>query len=599
MIHVHVPGVPEPTLLRDYQVAAIIAAEADWLSGKSPLLVLATGLGKTTIFVEAARRHLSAFAGLIARPRVLVLVHLREIVHQIADRFGRQAGLAATIEMGTERADDSSPVVVGSIQTVVRRPERWGEDEFSLIVFDEAHHGEADSYREVRARFPRALLMGVSATPERPDRKGLRLFDSIPFVMGVREGIASGYLATPIVESIKLAEWSASDQGKRGNVDGVRDWKSEALEDSFLEKGVAVPVAHAIAERRTGRKTLAFLPGVRASKRLTEALLALGERAEHLDGATSDKARDAIVARFRSGETQILTNCAVLTEGVDIPDIGCVALVRPTFNKTAALQCVGRGLRPLPTKSDCLVLDFTLSGDIDTGVDVKKALFGSSGGMDVLPSEASDNPWPEAPPPDARFPWASPEDAAAFAFRFTTQAKLFFRGRFVDRDALIALSCSRNSPEAREERTFEGWCRAVNFYLGETSRWGLSESQANLLRRLVPGLRDKATWLRSSVSARSVDEAIALQKKREKAKLCSLATSWTLWRFGFRPNLPKFLAEDLVETIFESDDQAGSTISPDRITANVERAKLAFQAMESEAYAALSTDPLIECEGGI
>jgi DNA repair protein RadD len=80
-------------------------------------------------------------------------------------------------------------------------------------------------------------------------------------------------------------------------------------------------------------------------------------RAEHLDGSTPTDERDAILARLENGETEVVTNCMVLTEGFDCPDIGCIILARPTKKMGLFRQMIGRGLRPADHKSDCVILD--------------------------------------------------------------------------------------------------------------------------------------------------------------------------------------------------------------------------------------------------
>lgn len=577
---------------------AVHAAEECLSRGGSPLLAIATGLGKTTIFVELVRRFLLAM--LATNPiRVLVLAQSREIVEQAEARFFSQASIVSGVEMA-ERSSNGEQVVIATVQSMIRRYENFTPDAFDLILFDEAHHTEADSYTELARYFSKAKRAGLTATPERPDRQGLSLFTEVPFVMGVKEGIAEGYLATPRIDTIKLESWKASDQRKTRQENGL-DWSAEQLESSFLEKGVAVPVAHAIHEKRGDRKLVAFLPGVEASKRLTEALLALGEKAAHLDGDTPPAERRSLFAKFRSGELDILTNCNVISEGLDVPEIAAVAMIRPTFNQKDFLQCVGRGLRLYKEKAhrDCLVLDFSLTGDVKLGVDVKKALFGS-GGADMLDTERSeDGTGFVTPPPDLRFPWADPSEAEGFAFRFTTKEKIFFRGKFVDGDALVALLCSPKPPERREDRTFELWLKMVRLDLtpdpGTTQSIYRSPSdpQKALLKRLVPALRDSQVWNRTPVSGATLDAVLRAQTVRQKAGLSSLATSWTLFRFGFPPNLPRGLATDLVDGIFESNEgslgvRKGVRLTPNQVEANLESARRVFEEVCKEAGVALA-----------
>src|SRR5262249_19324894 len=105
------------------------------------------------------------------------------------------------------------------------------------------------------------------------------------------------------------------------------------------------------------RRTVAFSVDVRHSVDIVNELLKSGVGAEHLDASTSQHDREAILARLASGETEIVSNVGILTEGFDLPDIGCIALVRPTRSLGLFRQMIGRGLRPAEGKSDVIVLD--------------------------------------------------------------------------------------------------------------------------------------------------------------------------------------------------------------------------------------------------
>src|SRR5207342_3164772 len=111
---------------------------------------------------------------------------------------------------------------------------------------------------------------------------------------------------------------------------------------------------HKLEQRR---KTLVFCVDVAHSVHVRDEFVKSDVRAEHVDGGTPKAERDAILARLASGETELVTNCMVLTEGFDLPAIGCIVLARPTKQLGLFRQMAGRGLRPAEGKSDLILID--------------------------------------------------------------------------------------------------------------------------------------------------------------------------------------------------------------------------------------------------
>jgi hypothetical protein len=105
------------------------------------------------------------------------------------------------------------------------------------------------------------------------------------------------------------------------------------------------------------RKTVCFAVNVEHSVHLRDEFVRSGVRAEHIDGSTSKPERDASLARLASGELQLITNCMVLTEGWDMPEVGCCILARPTRKMGLYRQMIGRVLRPAEGKPDAIILD--------------------------------------------------------------------------------------------------------------------------------------------------------------------------------------------------------------------------------------------------
>lgn len=336
--------------LRPYQLEARsrILVELDRLS--STLLVLATGLGKTVVLAAVAAAYIQ-----IGR-RVLVLAHRGELLDQAAATI-RRFGLTVGIEQGERRVDRKAlpDVVVGSVQSLQgRRLEEFPPDTFGLVVVDEAHHTVAKSYRTLLDYFAPAKLLGCTATPDRADGIGLRhAFESEAYRMELGAGIKEGWLSPIDLRSIVVEHFDLSHvRTERG------DFVAADLERELTRERVLHEVAAPLAELANGRRTLAFVAGVKQAYELARVLREHGVRAAAVDGSMAPEARAATLADYRAGRIQVVCNAMLLTEGFDCPETGCIALVRPTRARGLLVQMIGRGTRLAEGKTSCLILDF-------------------------------------------------------------------------------------------------------------------------------------------------------------------------------------------------------------------------------------------------
>jgi len=331
--------------LRPYQSAALDAVAAGWKDCQRQLMVCPTGTGKTVIFAHLAARE--AAQG----HRVMILAHREELLVQAQDKIRRAVGLDTGLERADSQAHDSLwPVTVASVQTLhAKRLVRWAKEAVDLIVVDEAHHVLADSYARIFEHFSRARVLGVTATPDRGDKKNLGIFfDKVCYEYGLREAIADGYLC-PLVA--KLIPLNISLEGVR-TVAG--DYNAADVDERIAPYLAAA--AKAIAENASDRKTLVFLPLVRTSEQFAGLCRENGMRAIHVDGASRDRAE--ILAGYADSKYDLLSNSCLLLEGYDCPDISCVVVLSPTKSRPRYAQMVGRGTRIAPGKRDLLILDF-------------------------------------------------------------------------------------------------------------------------------------------------------------------------------------------------------------------------------------------------
>lgn len=313
-------------MLRAYQIDAIERVRAlMWAGMRRVVLVMPTGAGKTLTCGELARRVV------VDRRRVLWLAHRSELVDQACDaltRLGLQVG--AQCSTATAPPNPFARVQVASVQTLLARGERPPAD---LIVADEAHHfaAAAEQWAALLSAYPNALIVGPTATPERGDGCGMSgCFDGLVVGATVGDLTRDGYLVP--CELLRPDKPLAPGQLARDPV------------DAYLEHGSARPA-------------VVFARSVPLAEQYAAGFQAAGISARALSNETPWGERRDAIAAFRRGELQVLTNCYVLTEGFDAPELSCVVVARGCGSAGMYLQMVGRALRPAAGKSDALVLD--------------------------------------------------------------------------------------------------------------------------------------------------------------------------------------------------------------------------------------------------
>ena len=305
------------------------------------LVSLPTGVGKTCVAVHIAKRF----------ERVLFLVHRQELIEQTRSTVERIEPDRAVGYLVQGRHDLQS-FTIGMIPTVYNRLDRIDPDAFDLVVIDECHRSMAKTWRLVADHFNPKLRIGLSATPERMDGSDLScLFSEISYAMSVGDAVREGYLV-----SIKARQCLTSC-----SLSGVRTVGGD-LNEGDLQAVIDVPernefVVAKYQEHAPGRRAICFAVSIAHAQHITEAFIAAGVAADYVAGDSPDRAEK--LARFASGQTQVLSSCMVLTEGFDDPGVDCVLLARPTKSRPLFTQMIGRGLRLFAGKSDCIVLDFT------------------------------------------------------------------------------------------------------------------------------------------------------------------------------------------------------------------------------------------------
>lgn len=332
--------------LRHYQEEAIRATMQKWGEFNSLLLVMPTGAGKTIVFSHIVKQRAAAGFG-----KSLILAHREELIVQAGDKLRAATGIFAGVEMADMRATPRDEAVVASVQSMVRRLDKWKPDAFGTVIVDEAHHALSPTYQKVLDHFKGggAQILGVTATPDRGDKRSLSgAFDEVAYEVSLFTLIKESFLAPIKIRTVPFTI-DLGTISKRGG--DFKDEEVGAAIAPFMRQISELIVAHA-----WDRKTLIFLPLRKISRACVDHLRELGVSAEHVDGDSPDRA--AILRRYARGETQFLSNAMLLTEGYDDPPTDCIVPLRATSSRSLYSQMVGRGTRTSPGKTDLTILDF-------------------------------------------------------------------------------------------------------------------------------------------------------------------------------------------------------------------------------------------------
>ncbi|MFA7333640.1 MAG: DEAD/DEAH box helicase [Kiritimatiellia bacterium] len=333
--------------LRPYQSRDVERLRGSYRSERrAPLYVLPTGGGKTAVF---------SYIAMGARERgrrAMILVHRQELLTQASSslaRLGVDHGIISPRYTQTRQA-----VQIASVQTLVGR--LGNQTPPDLIIVDEAHHATAKSYREIIAAYPKAKVLGVTATPIRSDGDGLGkdfggIFDDLILGPSITELINAGHLVRPIVHapdvgadlsgmSMSMGDYSKRDQAFRMN----RPTITGCAIDHYIRLCPGVPA-------------IVFCSGVEHAENVAAQFRERGFRAVSVDGGMNDLERRRAIEGLGNGSVDLLTSADLIGEGVDVPACGAVIQLRRTMSKALWLQQIGRALRPSPGKECAYVLD--------------------------------------------------------------------------------------------------------------------------------------------------------------------------------------------------------------------------------------------------
>jgi DNA repair protein RadD len=357
--------------LRPYQQQAVDNTIDYFRRKREPaVIVLPTGAGKSLVIAELAK---------IAKGRVLVLAHVKELVEQNHAKYQSYGLEAGVYSAGLNKKQSTQKVIFGSIQSVARASDDFFEN-FNLVIIDECHrvNSEDDTQygqviRKLQERNSGLCVLGLTATPYRLgmgwiyeySHQGVvqtqekRFFKQCVFELPLEYMIRNKYLTQPVKIDIPVTSYDFSELTESGKM-----YTSAQVEELLKKQKRLTPLIIKniidITESYERKGVMIFSSTIRHAKEIMENL-PKGE-AKIVIGDTEDSERDKIIQEFKDKKFKYLVNVSVLTTGFDAPHVDVIAILRPTESVSLYQQIIGRGLRLDEGKKDCLILDYTGMG---------------------------------------------------------------------------------------------------------------------------------------------------------------------------------------------------------------------------------------------
>ena len=329
------------------QREALAALEAIRIAGHAAgLVVMATGLGKT---------WLAAFDS--SRPqfkRVLFIAHRDEILNQTREVYRRvQPGAKISKFVGGSHEKDGN-IVIASVQSLALHLSSFDPHEFDYIVIDEFHHAAANTYRKVISHFQPKFLLGLTATPNRTDAADLLVLcgDNLVYECNLIRGINLSLLSNFHYRAIK-------DVADYEHIPWSKGKFNEALLSAALETEQRAQQVYDEWSKLDGhaRRTLAFCCSIAHAEYMSKYFAEQGVAALAIHSGSSTNNRLTAIEKLADGSLQVLFSVDLFNEGLDVPAVDIVLMLRPTESPIIFFQQLGRGLRKFEGKEHLDVLD--------------------------------------------------------------------------------------------------------------------------------------------------------------------------------------------------------------------------------------------------
>ena len=349
---------------RAYQAWMLGQIPRVWAQGGSPLAVLPTGAGKSFIMARLIRDH-DGPAVAVAHRRELVgqisLALARDgVTHRIVAPPGtiRSIVRANTEEVGKPYYSPNSRVAVAGVDSIPNSPAPWRAT-VTLVEIDEGHHVlRENKWGRAMGLFPHAKLLGVTATPERADGRGLGLHAE-----GLFTAIVTGPLMRELISAGYLSDYRIIAPPSHLNLEGVErsratgDWMHSQLRTAVHKAQITGDIVHHYLKYAAGKLGVTFAVDVAAAQEIANAFNAAGVPAVAVHAKTPGSERVDAIRRFVRREILQLVNVDLFGEGFDLPAIEAVSFARPTRSWPLYCQSFGRALRPMPGKQYAIIID--------------------------------------------------------------------------------------------------------------------------------------------------------------------------------------------------------------------------------------------------
>lgn len=339
---------------RPYQLDCFAAIRDAYKRGLKHVIVeLPTGTGKTVIFTLITKMVREKGTG-----RVLIVVNRDVLINQAIEELHRN-GIFAQAEKGSHKATTMADVVVGSIQSMQgKRLEKWPRDFYKMVICDECHGSGSSTFKSTLAHFESAYHLGVTATPERHDKKGLwQGYEEIVYRMSLYSHKATdGEEIIGAIDDGWLCGFDFHELDCPVTIDEKIAKKAIIGEDEeVFDSAKYLPrLALEAVKGADGRKSLFFLTNCRTSNMFAELLRRQGVDARHVDSTymTAQETTDTL-EWFANSPNGILTNAQLLTTGYNQPDIQAIGMFRPMASTPLYKQMLGRGTRAIAPIDNC------------------------------------------------------------------------------------------------------------------------------------------------------------------------------------------------------------------------------------------------------
>jgi superfamily II DNA or RNA helicase len=352
--------------LRPYQSKIIAEVRDCWNSGARNVLAVApTGAGKTVLFGEILRTHDGASCAIAHRRELVgqmsVTLARLEVRHNIIAPTPtvREIVTRHMQEVGRSYYNALAPCAVAGVHTIGNRDLGPWAQKVSLWITDESHHLQAKNlWGKALALFPNARGLGVTATPERADGRGLSrasdgLMDAMVLGPSMRELINDGYLTDYRI----FAPQSDLDRASLPVSESTGDFSAPALREAARKSHITGDLVDSYLKIAPGKLGVSFCVSVELATETAAKYRAAGVAAEVVSADTPELVRAAILRRFAAREIMQLVNVDLFGEGFDLPAIEVVSMGRPTESYGLYAQQFGRALRPMPGKPHAIIID--------------------------------------------------------------------------------------------------------------------------------------------------------------------------------------------------------------------------------------------------